>query len=79
MNQNGYAYLQLNLSLSNVLLAAAAVGNLLGLSDLGLDGLSAEVLDGVTLNGVDAHGRVGLDNGESTGNYSSSAMSNLQR
>lgn len=33
------SYLKLNLSLSNVLLAAAAVGNLLGLSNLGADGL----------------------------------------
>lgn len=59
--------LQLNLSLSNVLLAATAAGNLLGLSDLRLDGLGAEVLDGVSLNSVDAHGRVGLNDGESTG------------
>jgi hypothetical protein len=33
------SHLKLNLGLSNVSLAAAAVGNLLGLGDLVLDGL----------------------------------------
>lgn len=59
--------LQLNLCLSNVLLAATAARNLLRLSDLGADSLGAEVLQRVRLDGVDAQGRVGLDNGESTG------------
>lgn len=59
-------YLQLNLGLGNVLLAAAAVGDLLCLGDLSPDGLGAEVLQGVRLDGVDAQGGVGLDDGEST-------------
>lgn len=63
-------HLQLNLRLSNVLLASAAVGNLGGLGNLVLDSIGAEVLQSVTLGGVDAHGRVGLDSRESTGNYS---------
>jgi hypothetical protein len=62
-------YLELNLGLSNVLLATAAAGNLLGLGDLVADGLGAEVLQGVSLDSVDAQGRVGLDSGESTGHY----------
>lgn len=33
------SYLKLNLGLSDILLAAAAAGNLLGLGDLGADGL----------------------------------------
>lgn len=33
------SYLKLNLGLSDILLAATAAGNLLGLSDLGADGL----------------------------------------
>jgi hypothetical protein len=57
--------LKLNLGLGNVSLAAAAVGNLLGLGDLVLDGLGAEVLQSVTLNGVDAELGVGLDSSES--------------
>lgn len=57
-------HLQLNLGFGNILLAAAAVRNLLGLSDLGTDSLRAEVLQGVTLDGVDAQLRVRLDNGE---------------
>lgn len=36
------AYLELDLSLSNILLAAVATSNLLGLGDLGLDGLQDE-------------------------------------
>lgn len=59
-------HLQLDLGLSNILLASAAVGNFLGLSDLGSDGLGAEVLKGVSLNGVDAEDRVGLNGSEST-------------
>lgn len=58
------AYLELNLGFRNVLLASAAVGNLLGLGDLGLDSLGAEALQRVTLSGVDAHDRVGLNNGK---------------
>lgn len=60
--------LKLNLGLSNVLLATAATGNLLSLRDLVLDGLRAEVLKGVTLNGVDAQLRAGLDSGETARN-----------
>lgn len=62
------SYLELNLGLGNILLAAAAAGNLLGLSNLAADGLGAEVLDGVGLGGVDAQGRVGLNGGEAAGN-----------
>lgn len=65
---NGCTNLQLNLGLGDVLLAAAAVRNLLGLGNLGTNGLGAEVLKGVALNGVDAQDRVGLDSSESTGN-----------
>lgn len=61
-------YLDLNLGLGNVLLAAAAAGNLLGLSNLAADGLGAEVLDGVGLGGVDAEGGVGLDGSETSRN-----------
>lgn len=61
-------YLELNLGLSNVLLATTTADNLLGLGDLGTDGLSAEVLKSVTLDGVDAELGAGLDNGEATGN-----------
>lgn len=49
-------YLQLDLRLSNVLLASAAVGNLGGLGELVLDGIGAEVLNRITLGRVDAHG-----------------------
>lgn len=59
-------HLQLDLGLSNILLASAAVGNLLGLSDLGSDGLGAEVLKRVSLNSVDAEDGVGLNGSEST-------------
>jgi hypothetical protein len=62
-------YLKLNLGLSNILLTSAAVGNLGSLSDLGLDGLGRKVFQSVALGGVDAHGGVGLDGGESTRNY----------
>jgi hypothetical protein len=58
--------LHLNLGLRNVLLAAAAVGDLLGLGELVADGLGAEVLEGVGLDSVDAQGRVGLDDGETS-------------
>lgn len=60
-------HLQLNLGFGNILLAAAAVRNLLGLSDLGTDSLRAEVLQGVTLDGVDAQGGLGLNDGKATG------------
>jgi len=77
-------YLELNLGLCNVSLAAASVGNLLCLADLVPDSLSlrqprhpsflitssylgAEVLQWVTLDGVNAENRVWLHNGESTG------------
>lgn len=60
------AHLQLDLGLGDVLLASVAVGNLLGLGDLGSDGVGAEVLEGVALDGVDAHGGAGLDGREST-------------
>ena len=39
-----FSYLQLDLGLRDVLLAPTAVGDLLGLGDLGPDGLGAEVL-----------------------------------
>lgn len=60
-------HLKLNLGLGNVLLASAAVGDLLGLGDLGADGLGGEVLERVALDGVDAQERAGLDSGESAG------------
>lgn len=62
------AYLKLNFGLGNILLAAATVHNLLRLGDLGADSLGAKVLEGITLNGVDAQGRLGLDDGKTTGN-----------
>jgi hypothetical protein len=61
-------YLKLNLSLSNVLLATAAAGDLLCLRDLVLDSLGAEVLERVALNSVDAELRAGLNSGEAAGN-----------
>lgn len=66
-NHRDVTCLHLNLSLSNVLLAAAAVGDLLGLGELVADGLGAEVLQGVGLDGVDTQGGVGLDDGETSG------------
>lgn len=63
----GKSDLELNLSLSNILLAAATVHDLLRLGNLGADSVRTEVLQGVPLNGVDAQGRVGLDNGKATG------------
>lgn len=60
------AYLQLDLGLSNILLASTSVRNLLRLGDLGTDSIGAEVLKRVTLNGVDAHDRVGLNGSKST-------------
>lgn len=81
------AHLELDLGLSNVLLAAAAACNLLGLGDLVSDGLyslsafeplepflvhaylSAEVLEGETLNSVDAELGAGLDGSETTRDY----------
>lgn len=65
-----WTYLELNLGLSDVLLATTTADNLLGLGNLGANGLSAEILKGVTLNGVDAELGAGLDNGKATGNYS---------
>lgn len=59
--------LQLNLRLSNVLLTATTIDNLLCLSELASDGVGAEILQGVGLDGIDAQGRVGLDDGESSG------------
>jgi hypothetical protein len=70
-------HLQLDLGLSNILLASAAVGNLLGLSNLGSDGLGAEVLKGVSLNSVDAEDGVGLDGSESTRDYDKNSISDL--
>lgn len=63
-------YLKLDLRLSDILLATTAVRDLLGLSDLSTDSLSAEVLQGESLDGVDAQGGVGLNNGEATGHCS---------
>lgn len=62
----GLQNLELNLSLSNVLLTATTIGNLLGLGDLGFDSIGAEVLEGVGLHGVDAQSRVRLNDGETT-------------
>ena len=59
-----HPYLELNLGLGNVPLAAVAAGNLLGLGDLRPDGIGAEILQGISLDGVDAQERAGLDNGE---------------
>lgn len=73
-NSRDVTCLQLNLGLSNVLLAAAAVGNLLGLGELGSDGVGAEVLQGVGLDGVDAQGRVRLDDGESSGHCDDTSL-----
>lgn len=66
--EQGTAYLQLDLGLGNILLASTTVGNLLGLSNLVTDSLSAEVLQWVTLGGVNAHCRVGLNGRKSTRN-----------
>lgn len=66
-------HLQFDLGLCNILLASAAAGHLLGLGDLGLDGIGAEVLEGEALDGVDAHQRVGLDDGEATRHYNGCA------
>jgi len=60
------AHLQLDLGLGNILLAATTIGYLLGLGDLSLNSIGAEVLQGESLDGVDAHDRVGLDNGETS-------------
>lgn len=68
--------LNLDLRLGNILLATTAVRNLLGLSELGTDGLSAEVLQRESLDGVDAQGGVGLDDGEAT-RHCSTAMCKL--
>ena len=87
------AHLKLNLGLSDVLLAATAACDLLGLSDLVSDGLyilsasepletfvayaylSAEVLEGETLNSVDAELGAGLDGSETTRDYYSICQS----
>ena len=61
---DGLEDLDLDLGLGNVQLAAAAVDNLLGLGQLGLDGLGREVLEGVGLDSVDAQDGVGLDGSE---------------
>lgn len=62
------AYLKLDLGLCNVLLASTTVCDLLGLGDLGTDGIGTEVLERVTLDSVDAHDGVRLNSSESTGN-----------
>jgi len=48
------AYLEFDLGLSNVLLAAISARNLLCLRNLSPDGLGAEILNWVALDGVDA-------------------------
>ena len=73
-HKNSQTYLKLNLGLSNVLLAAAAAGNLLSLCDLVLDGLCAEVLKSVTLNSVDAELGTGLNGSETAGNCSCTGL-----
>lgn len=78
-------HLELNLGLGNVLLASASAGDLLGLRDLvpyslilvsirresaavGAH-LSAEILQRISLDGVDAQLGAGLDDSKSAGNY----------
>lgn len=61
-------HLDLNLGLGNILLATVSTRNLLGLLELGLDILDVEVLERITLDGVDGENRLGLNNGETTGN-----------
>lgn len=68
------SYLQLNLGLGNILFASAAAGDLLGLGDLGADSVSAEVLERVALDGIDAQDRVGLDDGEASRHYTASQV-----
>lgn len=60
------SYLQLNLSLRDILLTATTVGDLLCLRDLGSDSFGAEILQGVALDGVDTQNRVWLDGSEAT-------------
>lgn len=67
MGSKGLENLQLDLSLSDILLASIAAGDLLGLGDTSTDSVSAEVLQGVSLGGVDAQDGVGLDRGKATG------------
>ena len=64
-----FSYLNLNLGLRDVLLTSTAARDLLRLGELGPDGVGAEVLQGVALDGVDAQNRVGLDGSESAGHY----------
>lgn len=60
------AYLKLDLGLGSVELGRA-VGSLLGLGDRVADVVGTEAVHGVGLDGVDAHDRVGLHNGEASG------------
>jgi len=60
-------HLQLNLRLSNVLLAAIATSNLVRLGDLVPHVLGAEILKCVALDGVDTELGAGLDSGEAAG------------
>lgn len=62
-------HLQFDLGLGDILLASIAAGNLLGLGDTSTDSVSAEVLQGVSLGGVDAQDGVGLDRGKATRHY----------
>ena len=62
-------YLKLNLRLGNVLLTSTSTDDLCCLCDLRSDCLNVEILQGVTLDSVDAQFRVWLHNSESSGNY----------
>lgn len=64
----GMSHLKFNLGLSNVLLTSASAGHLLRLRNLRPDRLLAEVLQGKTLDGVDAQFRIRLHNGEAARN-----------
>lgn len=63
------SYLKLDLCLRDVLLTSTSAGHLLGLGDLRLDGLFAEILKRESFDGVYAENRVRLDDGKSSGHY----------
>lgn len=62
-------YLNLNLRLGDILLAPSTIHNLAGLSQLGTDGLSAEILERVGLDSIDAQLGVWLDDSEAARDY----------
>lgn len=71
------AYLNLDVSLGDLVRAAVAASNLLRLSELRADGLDAEVLEGVALDGVDAEDGVGVHDGEATRHYHTHSLANI--